>query len=53
MNRFNQWEIGQVAPSRDDLLVGGSRRPNKAKRNIVRQIIKFGIIVFCKILINI
>ena len=35
------------------LLVGGSRGPNKPNRNIMRQINKFGIIVFCKILINI
>ena len=35
------------------ILVGGSRGPKKANRNIVRQITKFGMIVFCKILINI
>ena len=34
-------------------LVGGSRGQNKANRNIVRQITKFGMIVFCKIYINI
>ena len=34
-------------------LVGGSRGPNKTNRNIVRQITKFGIIVFCEIFINI
>ena len=34
-------------------IVGGSRGLNKANRNIVRQITKFGIIVFYKILINI
>ena len=35
------------------LLVGGSRGPNKANHNIVRQIAIFGIIVHCKIIINI
>ena len=47
--------IGSLAfmsPSRR-YLVMGSRGPNKANRNIVRQITKFYIIVFCKILINI
>ena len=34
-------------------VVGGSRGPNKTNRNNVRQITKFGIIMFCKILINI
>ena len=34
-------------------VVGGSRGLKKAKRNNVRQITKFGIIVFYKILINI
>ena len=33
--------------------VGRSRGPNKANRNIVRQITKFGLIVYCRILINI
>ena len=33
-------------------LVGGSRGPNKPNRNIVRQIAEFGIIVYCKIIIN-
>ena len=32
---------------------GGSRGPNNVNRNIVRQIAKFGIIVYCKIIINI
>ena len=36
-----------------DILVGGSRGLKKANRNIVRQITKFGMIVFCKIIINI
>ena len=35
------------------IVVGGSHGPNKMKRNIVRQIAKFGIIVYCKIIINI
>ena len=34
-------------------IVGGSRGPKKANRNIVRQITKFGMIVACNILINI
>ena len=34
-------------------VVGGSRGLKKANRNIVRRITKFGIIMFCKILINI
>ena len=34
-------------------IVGGSRGSNKANRNVVRQITKFGIIVFRKIVINI
>ena len=33
--------------------VGGSRGSNKANLNVVRQITKFGMIVFCKIVINI
>ena len=32
---------------------GESRGSNKAIRNVVRQITKFGMIVFCKIVINI
>ena len=34
-------------------LVGGSHGPNKLNRNIVRQIAKIGLIVYCKIIINI
>ena len=34
-------------------IVGGYRGSNKANRNVVRQITKFGMIVFCKIVINI
>ena len=33
-------------------LVGGSRDPNKANRNKVRRIAKFGMIVYYKIVIN-
>ena len=33
-------------------IVGGSRGLKQTNRNFVRQITKFGIIVFCKILIN-
>ena len=32
-------------------IVGGSRGPNKPNRNILRQIAKFVIIVYCKIII--
>ena len=39
--------------SKFNQVVGGSRGPNNANRNIVRQIAKFGIIVYCKIIINI
>ena len=34
-------------------IVEGSRGPNNANHNIVRQIAKFGIIAYCKIIINI
>ena len=47
------WDYAGLLWSFYSLVVGGSRGPNKANRNIMRQIPKFDIYVFCEIVINI
>ena len=55
VNRFpvvSDQESVKYIPDYTDKIVGESRDPNKANRTKVRQIAKFGMIVYYKIVIN-